>query len=85
MLLTLIKMGAARLKVAPSNKRHTSTCGAFWDLDHNLTITKLKYIWSKYDKYANNETLKISSSFGCGAYQRKYGKYFCNIDDGLIE
>ena len=71
--------------MAPSNKRHTSTCGAFWNLDHNLTITKLKHIRDKYDKYANNETLEIISSFGCGAYQRKCGKYLCNIDDSLIE
>ena len=40
--------------------------------DHNLTVTKFKSTWNKY---ANNETMKITSS--SGIYQAKYqnGRY----------
>ena len=36
-------------------------------------------------EFANNETMKVISNFGCGAYQKKYGKNLCNIDNALIE
>ena len=45
-----------------SNKHRTSKwCGAYEKFNHNLTVNKLKRIWSKHTNY---EKLKISSISG---------------------
>ena len=43
----------------PFSKHPTSKCDAYYKSDHNLTVTDLKCIWNKY---ANNETIVLTSS-----------------------
>ena len=33
----------------------TSKCSAYYKSDHNLTVTKLKYLWSKHANNKKNE------------------------------
>ena len=69
------------IELTPRKKQSKSDFGIYrisFNKDHNLTVLKLKCIWNKY---ANYEKMKVTSSFGIlktkyhnGSYLLLFGK-----------